>query len=215
MATIQWPASLPKAPTLARTSETFPQLAQRSQMDVGVAKVRRRVTASSVVIPIELKLTGAQVGILYTFFVTTTKGGAEAFQWFHPRTGEPADFRFIDPPQVRPQSPRRTGAAEPWTATFDLELLPFVTPAATEAAPDSLPTGGAFFDHAVLDGEQIAATIGDDEQVHQALIFEADAAAPDFVLELISSVIGEPAGVPQFEEHASRTIGIPALERGD
>lgn len=93
-------------------------------MDVGPAKVRRRTTAGVTKFTIGLKLTRTQVALLDSFFRDSAKGGALAFQWKHPRTGNPIDYRFAEVPKLRPLAPRQAAGKEYWVATFSLEALP-------------------------------------------------------------------------------------------
>ena len=68
-----------------------------------------------------LNLTAAQAVIFDQFFQVTTAGGALAFTWQNPRTGNPATFRFVGTPVLQPLRNRVGGA---YVATFSLEQLP-------------------------------------------------------------------------------------------
>jgi hypothetical protein len=115
-----WPSSLPQAPLEAAYNEMAPDMAVRTEMDAGPAKVRRRFTAAPRPFPgIEFSLTFAQYATFDDFYVTTLQGGALSFNWQHPITGASATFRFMPPP------PRyRLGASTEMIATVSLELLP-------------------------------------------------------------------------------------------
>lgn len=94
-----WPASLPQRPNGAQGwSEDAPELAIRTQMDVGPDKVRRRTTAGVRTFAMPFALSAAQTETLDSFFLTTTAGGALAFDWLHPRTRVAAQFRFTERP---------------------------------------------------------------------------------------------------------------------
>lgn len=194
----------------------------RSGIDTGPDQVRRRATAAPRNVSITLSLSGFQAGILAEFFEETTRGGAEAFQWRDFRTGADADYRFLAPPELRAASPRYPlagGGSERWTATIRLERLPFVTPAATEAAPEAPPGGGDFFrsDAAAsepIDSAPSRGTMQTDEPIRQSLVFEADAPEPDVVLETLFSTVPEPIATDGAAgEPGARTIGTPCLER--
>jgi hypothetical protein len=229
MATIRWPATLPKAPTVARYAETLPDLSIRSQVEAGPAKVRQRITANVAPVEIELKLTGAQVVILRTFWTTTTAGGSLAFQWIDHATGADADYRFISPPQLRPLSPRipggplggSPGGAEYWSATFQLERMPFVTPATTDAGTPDFWGGLPGQDQslsALDEGPPAVSMPVEDDRVFQEIFFVADAAEPAFYIDSITQVYVGDDGQRTLEAGGgggvtTGTTSAPALER--
>lgn len=112
-----WPATLP-APSINSFQETPPDNLIRSNMDKGPAKVRRRTTANVRPIQFTLMLTEAQVAILDTFFNTTVFGGAEEFDYTHPRTGDAVSARFVSPPQYM----EKEGVV--YGASISLEIMP-------------------------------------------------------------------------------------------
>ncbi len=114
-----WPSELPSIPTVDSYMETFADTALRTQMDVGPAKVRRRISAG--VEPLSVGLdhfSSAQVDILKTFYYTTLLGGTLRFDYPHPRTRATASCRFTGPPKIT--------APEPpcYRADFGLEIMP-------------------------------------------------------------------------------------------
>lgn len=118
-----WPATLPQEPKLAGHSEQPPNLVLRTEMSVGPAKARRRTTAGVRNFSMSIVMTRAQCALLDEFFLDSAQGGALAFQWTHPRTGNLIDYRFVSPPTYTPLGPRSSAAAK-WTASFQLEALP-------------------------------------------------------------------------------------------
>lgn len=93
-------------------------------MDVGPAKQRPRSTADVTKIEsVTMYMTGTQLAILDAFYRDTLGFGSEAFEWKHPRTGNPVDARFTEAPKYTPQAPRQNGA-EYWKVDMVLELLP-------------------------------------------------------------------------------------------
>lgn len=116
---IVWPASLPQRVLAQGYAETFPKTAVRTQMDAGPDKVRRRFTAAVRDFEVSLRLTPAQAATLESFFDSTTAGGALAFDWTHPRTGDAVSFRFKG-------APRLTAVArgQRYQAALSLEILP-------------------------------------------------------------------------------------------
>jgi hypothetical protein len=114
-----WPASLPQLVAVAGYQESPPELALRSQMDAGPAKLRRRFTAGVRPLAVRLDLDAAQVETLDTFYVTTLAGGALRFDWVDPRNQGAAELRFVRPPVFRP-----TESDVAWTALIELEIMP-------------------------------------------------------------------------------------------
>ena len=113
-----WPGTLPQDVFVQGYSEQPPELALRTQMDIGPAKLRRRQTAAARPLKATVGLTRAQVATLDAFFLTDLAGGALSFTWTHPRTLAAATFRFVSRPSYVPES----GAS--WLAELDLEILP-------------------------------------------------------------------------------------------
>jgi hypothetical protein len=114
-----WPSELPRIPTIDSYSETFAETALRTDMEVGPAKVRRRISANVKPLAIAIdRLTSANVDTLEAFYQTTLLGGAESFDYTHPRTGATVSCRFTGPPKIT--SPKPPG----YRAAFGLEIMP-------------------------------------------------------------------------------------------
>ncbi len=101
---VAWPATLPQTPLIGGYKETVPDLALRTQMDTGPAKVRRRATAGVRPFQWPAILTTAQVATLDTFYVTTLNSGALPFTVNHPRTTVSESWRIVEPPEYVPLS---------------------------------------------------------------------------------------------------------------
>ena len=120
MANAEWPASLP-VPLVEGVSYSSQDNIIRSQMDAGVAKIRRRYTAVPEDVSFQLLLTLAQLQTLVDFHDITLKG-VLPFDWIEFRKPE-ADwgtlvtYRFKSRPTFAPVH----GAL--WRATLELELL--------------------------------------------------------------------------------------------
>ncbi len=112
-----WPGTLPSAPLANSFIETLPDLAIRTEMDVGPAKMRRRSTAGPRPCQMSFLMTAAQVAALDTFYVTTIKSGADSFTFTHPRTGVSGTWRIVNPPRWK-----STGVL--YQVSIDMELLP-------------------------------------------------------------------------------------------
>jgi hypothetical protein len=113
-----WPAGLPPATEIDQYRESPPELALRSEMDAGPAKLRRRYSAGPTAWQGTMQLDQAQAALLDTFWRTTLAGGSLAFDWFHPRTTAAVVMRFLGPPQLR----HLTGPL--WEADLRMEILP-------------------------------------------------------------------------------------------
>jgi len=113
-----WPGTLPQAPDFSTFQETSPNVALRTQMDVGPPKLRRRSTAGIRPFTMSFLMTQTQVATLETFYQTTLTGGTAAFDWTHPRTGSAASFRFVTPPQYHAIGPIT------YRVSCQMEILP-------------------------------------------------------------------------------------------
>ena len=120
MANPTWPSSLP-VPLVEGVSYTSQDNIIRSQMDAGVAKIRRRFTAVPEDVSFQLLLTLAQIQTLVDFHDITLKG-VLPFDWIEFRKPE-ADwgtlvtYRFKSRPTFVPVHGKL------WRATLELELL--------------------------------------------------------------------------------------------
>jgi hypothetical protein len=112
-----WPSSLPQTVDQFTYAENFADVVERSEMDSGPAKIRRRFTSGIQPIQATVTVTIAQAATLQTFFDDTTRGGSLEFQWTHPRTGAAARMRFLAPPQLTPKGPAY------YVAALALEVL--------------------------------------------------------------------------------------------
>ena len=95
-----WPtaSSFPEAPLLSGNEEAMPDTVIRTDMEVGPPKVRQRSTAGYSTGSYMFHMTATNILALETFYKTTCSGGAEEFEWAHPRTGDTEDWRFTAPP---------------------------------------------------------------------------------------------------------------------
>ena len=118
MADVIWPVTLPQAFLQNGLQITPVDNFIRSDMDSGIAKVRRRSTAVIENVSGQIKLDNGQDVILYEFFYTELQGGVLVFEWQHPRTDETKDFRFISTPTTKPLD------GSQWLAQLELEILP-------------------------------------------------------------------------------------------
>ena len=113
-----WPATLPQQLLVSGYDESPPDLALRTAMSTGPAKLRRRSTADVRPIGGAMVMTTAQVATLETFYVTTLVSGTLSFTHDHPRTAVSSTFRFTAPPGYE-----ALGAGE-YHVTLGLEITP-------------------------------------------------------------------------------------------
>lgn len=68
-----------------------------SDMDVGPPKKRRRFTRSVDKFEVTITIDAADYLTMYNFFDSTLNGGVEQFEFNHPITGVPTNFRMNEP----------------------------------------------------------------------------------------------------------------------
>lgn len=112
-----WPTTLP-AHLINSFQETPPDNVLRTSMDKGPAKLRRRTTTNTRPIRFSMILTPTQLTALDTFYATTTRSGADEFDYKHPRTNATVSARFANPPSYSDVNGRV------YRAEISLEILP-------------------------------------------------------------------------------------------
>ena len=120
MADPVWPVGLPQNPYALDGARYVPMdNQQRSQMDMGPQKVRRRFTAVAATFSFQMELTKAELAIL-TQFQEVTLQDTRRFQWIDFRTGLPCKYRFAR----RPGAQYVAGDGELWLCDIELERMP-------------------------------------------------------------------------------------------
>ncbi len=99
--TAVWPISLPN-PLLNGLGEEPRSNTLRSEVDSGIAKLRRRFTVSPRGLDFNLSLTRDKVQTFDDFYSETLKDGTLTFEMFHPRLRTTATFRFKGVPKYVP-----------------------------------------------------------------------------------------------------------------
>lgn len=112
-----WPNDLPALPLREGYSETFSNTTIRTNMDVGPAKIRRRISYGAAPLSVTLYLTDAEVASLESFYGATLLDGALSFTNVHPRKGTTVTIRFTSPPMIESMGTQ-------WRASFGLEVIP-------------------------------------------------------------------------------------------
>lgn len=93
-----WPSGLPDELLQPGYSQSSPDTALKTEMEVGPAKVRRRATAQPYPVKGILKLTESELGTLRTFYETTLIGGSLRFSHKDPVSLTAKELRFTAPP---------------------------------------------------------------------------------------------------------------------
>lgn len=114
-----WPIDLPQVPIANGFAEKQPDIALRSQMGVGPAKVRPLTTEGVTQLTCPFRLTSAQRASLLTFWKTTLTSGSLPYTWAHPITGSPITCRIASAPEFQP-----TARGLYWTTVLSVEILP-------------------------------------------------------------------------------------------
>lgn len=116
-----WPGTLPQFVFVQGFEESLADVAQRTSMDAGPAKTRRRFTSGVRSFRVTIPMTTAEVAIFEDFFDDDLAGGTLSFDWVHPRTQAAATLRIVTPPP--PRIVPEPGATT-WTVSFPFEILP-------------------------------------------------------------------------------------------
>lgn len=117
-----WPATLPQAQFL-NTSEEDVDSVLRTQMDSGPPSRRNKFSGFMTTLRVPIIINGTQKQTFDTFYRTTLKNGALAFNWTDPTTDVATSYAFKSPP--RWQLIRGgTAATRLWSTSLDLERQP-------------------------------------------------------------------------------------------
>jgi hypothetical protein len=119
MAAISWPPTLPAFVLQEGFEENLPDGKIETQMDVGIAKMRRRYTAAPSSVNVSIYITVDQYQIFRDFYINTLGMGSKRFLRPNPITGAVEEYRFRNPPPtIRPYG----GGG--FTCSMNLERLP-------------------------------------------------------------------------------------------
>ena len=120
-ASYTWPATLPQEPLFAQMSDDFGFDILTTQMDSGVAKMRKRGQRPTK-LSMSFQMTSAQVAILRTF-VETTISGISRFYFTHPRTSDTIEVRLIPQSSGELYSISQVGPSL-WNINMTMEQIP-------------------------------------------------------------------------------------------
>lgn len=96
-----WPVSIQQLLNESGFSLQVGNTVLRSDMEIGPAKVRRRMTKSNDILSATIILNHSEYHTFYTFFDVSLNGGATSFNFAHPITGVLTEFRFRKEPVFR------------------------------------------------------------------------------------------------------------------
>tara|TARA_R110000868_G_scaffold126712_4_gene333957 strand:+ start:1151 stop:1501 length:351 start_codon:yes stop_codon:yes gene_type:complete len=113
-----WPVSLQAKLNASSFQVKWGTTSERTEMDVGPAKVRSRFTDAVDVYSCSILLDHSEYSTLSVFFKTTLNNGVNQFLFTDPFTEVATAFRFIEPPTITPIGGRTYEVAMSW------ELLP-------------------------------------------------------------------------------------------
>lgn len=113
-----WPAQFQELLNQESFGITFGDTTVRSDMEVGLNKVRSRYTDGIDVVTCTITIDISLYETLTEFFKTTLGNGTRTFEFDHPMTGDPAEWRFKSPPDIRPIGGRHFNVNMNW------ELMP-------------------------------------------------------------------------------------------
>jgi hypothetical protein len=98
MSVPSWPATLPQDLFQDGYSEALPNNLLRSPMDVGPAKVRRRMTSATKLLQGMQRMTPAELAEFIAFYEGSLLSGVLRFAWKRPLGGAAVEMRFTEPP---------------------------------------------------------------------------------------------------------------------
>jgi len=124
MAIATWPTSLPDKPLADAFEELRAKKFIRTKMDKGPAKVRGLQSLAPEPLPaMNFILSSTQVNTFDTFVSDSLGDGVYRFSWTNPRTGFPAELRFLPLSQEALYSIRYVGPDQ-WEVSCKMEILP-------------------------------------------------------------------------------------------
>ncbi len=94
-----WPVELPQRLLMDSFQQQFESNTLRTEMDVGAAKLRRRVKTGYRPLSGSVRMTKAQLSQFIDFYEFDIQGGALPFTWIDPIFETVETFRFREPPR--------------------------------------------------------------------------------------------------------------------
>jgi hypothetical protein len=97
-----WPVALQQLLNVDNFAVVFGDTLLRSDMDVGLDKVRSRYTSAVDVYSSSIDLDMDDFDTLRDFYKTALSNGSKTFLFVNPLNEETEEFRFIEPPGITP-----------------------------------------------------------------------------------------------------------------
>jgi hypothetical protein len=113
-----WPGTLPSFLESDGFDYKMGNNAIRTDMEVGLAKMRKRYTKQIDTLTSTMKIDRTQYSVLNTFYQTTLNGGVLPFNFTDPLTLVTSDYRFTGSPTIKALG------GNYFAATFGWEKLP-------------------------------------------------------------------------------------------
>lgn len=99
---VYWPSSLENLINADSFQVKMGDTVLRSEMDVGLAKTRRRFTSPIDTYSCSINIYQSDYGTFYDFYNVTLNGGITPFEFVDPLTGNLSTFRFLNSPSISP-----------------------------------------------------------------------------------------------------------------
>lgn len=113
-----WPISLPDFLESEGFTYKPGNNSIRTEMDISLAKTRKRYTKPIDSLTASMKLSSTQVATLLNFYYVTLSGGNLRFDFIDPLTQTLSEYRFLSPPDIR------SIGADYFNATLSWEKMP-------------------------------------------------------------------------------------------
>ena len=115
---VAWPGSLPQSPLIGGYQRQDGDMALRTAMDVGPAKLRKRATAVPDAVSFSMLMTKSQLTTLETFYENSLNGGTDVVDFTDPITNTTKQYRFLK------RYDYRAVGDDLYEVRFDWEQLP-------------------------------------------------------------------------------------------
>jgi hypothetical protein len=113
-----WPTTLPQFVESEGFDYKMGDNSIRSNMEVGLAKTRKRYTKQIDTLSLTMKIDRTQYSVLVNFYQVTLSGGNLPFTFTDPLTLVASEYRFTSPPTLRALG------GNYFSATFGWEKMP-------------------------------------------------------------------------------------------
>lgn len=109
-----WPSGLQQKLNVDSFGVKFGNTVARTDMDVGQAKTRSRATDGVDIYTSSINMSFEEYETLRDFYKTTLNNGAKTFAFVNPLSGDTDEFRFMEPPDIKPLGGREFRVNMTW-----------------------------------------------------------------------------------------------------